>query len=166
MKKIIHTLFPSPWLSVALALMWLVLNHSLSRGHIALAIILGWFVPVFTASLRPTPITIRHPLVTLKLFLTVGYDVIVSNIVVAMAAAKFGKRKPSGDFIRVPLELSDPNGLTALAAICTVIPGTIWSELALDRSAVLIHVFDLKNPQAEIIRFKNRYEKPLMEIFQ
>lgn len=166
MNKIRKTLFPAPLLSVALITIWLVLNQSLSASHIMLAVFLGWLIPVFTAPLRPTPVSIRNPILAFRLFWIVGYDVIISNFIVARAALRFGKKKPSGDFVRVPLELTDPNGLSVLAAICTVNPGTIWAELALDRSAVLIHVFDLKDPQSEIQRFKTRYEKPLMEIFE
>ncbi len=51
---------------------------------------------------------------------------------------------PSGTFVRVPLDLRDPHGLAALAAIMCVIPGTVWSELSLDRGALLLHVFDLE----------------------
>ena len=73
---------------------------------------------------------------------------------------------PQGGFVVVPLDLRDPNGLAVLAAIMCVIPGTIWSELALDRSALLVHMFDLEDAQAEIDLIKQRYERPLMEIFE
>ena len=60
----------------------------------------------------------------------------------------------------------DANGLAALAVITTIVPGTVWSELALDRSAFLLHVFDLDDEASFIAWFKSRYERPLMEIFQ
>ncbi|MNJ75557.1 putative monovalent cation/H+ antiporter subunit E [compost metagenome] len=50
--------------------------------------------------------------------------------------------------------------------ITTVIPGTIWSELALDRSILLLHVFDLDDEAQFIEHFKQAYERPLMEIFE
>jgi multicomponent K+:H+ antiporter subunit E len=31
---------------------------------------------------------------------------------------------------------------------------------------LLVHVFDMKNAEEEVQAIKNRYEKPLMEIFQ
>jgi len=73
---------------------------------------------------------------------------------------------PRGGFVVVPLDMRDPNGLAVLAAIMCVIPGTIWSELAMDRSALLVHMFDLDNAEAEIALIKGRYERPLMEIFE
>ena len=58
------------------------------------------------------------------------------------------------------------NVLAALAVITTVVPGTVWSELAIDRSAVLLHVFDVDDQAAFVARYKARYERPLIEIFQ
>jgi multicomponent K+:H+ antiporter subunit E len=50
--------------------------------------------------------------------------------------------------------------------ITTVIPGTVWCELAPDHSALRLHVFDLGD-EAEFVRhFKERYEHSLQEIFE
>jgi multicomponent K+:H+ antiporter subunit E len=38
--------------------------------------------------------------------------------------------------------------------------------LALDRSILLMHVFDLADEASFIAHFKATYERPLMEIFQ
>ena len=56
--------------------------------------------------------------------------------------------------------------VAALSMICTVVPGTVWSELALDRSILLLHVFDLDDESQFIQHFKTTYERPLMEIFE
>ena len=50
--------------------------------------------------------------------------------------------------------------------VTTVVPGTVWSELALDRSALLLHVWDVDEEEAFVARFKARYETPLREIFE
>lgn len=50
--------------------------------------------------------------------------------------------------------------------ITTVVPGTVWSELARDSSAMLLHVWNVPD-EAEFIRFfKARNEQPLMKIFE
>ncbi len=162
----IRRLFPAPLLSLALVALWLVLNGSLSPGQWLMALLLGWVVPFLTHSLRPTPVSFSHPLVAMRLFLQVGADVVVWNWRVLIGTLSRGDRLPKGGFVVVPLDLRDPNGLAVLAAIMCVIPGTIWSEMALDRSALLVHLFDLEDAQAEIDLIKRRYEKPLMEIFE
>ena len=102
----------------------------------------------------------------LKLFFLVGRDVVASNIAVAWGVLRAGKNPPRSRFIKIPLDLRDANGLAALSMITTVVPGTIWSELALDRSVLLLHVFDLDDEAAFIEHFKTAYERPLMEIFE
>lgn len=163
---ILKRLLPSPLLSVALVALWLVLNRSYSAGDWLMAIVLGLGVPALTRSLRPTVARVHRPWVAVKLFFTVGSDVIGSNWRVLKGTLASGAKLPEGTFIVVPLDLRDPHGLAVLSAIMCVIPGTIWSELALDRSALLVHVFDLHDELAEIQMIKSRYERPLIDIFE
>lgn len=162
----IRRLFPAPLLSLALLAMWLVLNRDYSLGQVLLGALVATIVPRLTQSLRPTPVRIRHLGVAFRLFMQVGWDVIVWNWRVLLGTLATRERLPRGGFITVPLDLRDPSGLAVLAAIMCVIPGTIWSEIALDRSALLVHIFDLADAQDEIELIKTRYERPLMEIFE
>jgi multicomponent K+:H+ antiporter subunit E len=159
-------LLPAPLLSLALMALWLLLNDAFSLGHLLLALLLGLGVPLMARPLRPTPVRLRRPVVALRLLARVGIDVVVWNWRVLRGTLARGARLPQGRFVTVPLDLRDPNGLAALAAIMCVIPGTIWSELALDRSALLVHMFEATDAQAEIELIKRRYERPLMEIFE
>ncbi|TDV63450.1 Na+/H+ antiporter subunit E [Pseudomonas sp. LP_7_YM] len=159
-------LFPAPLLSLSLWALWLLLNLSLSAGNLLLGALLGLLAPIMFAPLRPLPARVRKPGVALKLFFLVGRDVLVSNLAVAWDVLRAGQRPPRSAFVKVPLDLHDAHGLAALAMICTVVPGTVWSELALDRSVLLMHVFDLEDEAHFIAHFKRTYERPLMEIFQ
>ena len=159
-------LFPAPLLSLALWLLWLVLNLSISPGHLLLGAVLGFLAPLLMAPLRPLPVRIRKPGTILKFLWLVGSDVVVSNVQVGLSVWRLEKCPPRSAFVRIPLELHDAHGLAALAMVTTVIPGTVWSELALDRSVLLMHVFDLEDEAQFIEHFKTTYERPLMEIFQ
>jgi len=78
-------------------------------------------------------------------------------------------RRTSGiasKFVQIPLDMRDPNGLAVLAMIMCLTPGTAWGEVSFDRSTLLIHVFDLDDEAAFIAMIKQRYERPLMEIFE
>lgn len=159
-------LLPAPVLSLALFALWLLLNQSISAGHILLGIFVAVVMPLLTASFRPAPARIRRPRMLLRLILTVGWDVVRSNLEVGRDTLRSAWRMPASAFVRIPLDLRDANALAALAIITTVVPGTVWCELALDRSAVLLHVWHLQDEAAFIAHYKSRYERPLMEIFE
>lgn len=44
-------------------------------------------------------------------------------------------------------------------------PGTVWVEILPDRHELVLHVFDLHDGQWWIDAIKNRYEKPIIDIF-
>jgi multicomponent K+:H+ antiporter subunit E len=157
---------PAPWLSAALFALWLVLARSMSAGNVLLALGLALAVPHLTSKLRPTKQRVGRPGVMLRFVLTVSYDVLRSNFAVAAGVVATPWRPTRARFVVVPLELRSPLGLAALAMVTTIVPGTVWSELALDRSAMLLHVWDLDDEVDFVARFKARYEKPLQEIFE
>jgi multicomponent K+:H+ antiporter subunit E len=159
-------LFPTPYLSLVLFGLWLVLNQSLTPGHLLIGFLLGILGPLWSASLRPSRVVLHNWPAAVRLTLAVGRDVLASNLQVARGVWRAGRRPPRSRFVRIPLQLRDANGLAALAIITTVVPGTVWSELAMDRSELLLHLFDVDDEQAYVRYFKERYEKPLMEIFE
>jgi multicomponent K+:H+ antiporter subunit E len=157
---------PAPLLSLALFGLWLVLVESLAIGDLLLGVALALAVPVLSAPLRPLPVRIRRPWVLLRLIAAVAHDVVAQNLQVGRGILRAGSRPPHGAFVRIPLQLRDAHGLAALATITTVVPGTVWCELALDRSVLLLHVWDVTDEAAFIAHYKSRYERPLMEIFE
>ncbi len=159
-------LVPAPLMSAALFLLWLVLARSLSVGQLLLGLLLALIVPRVTWSFRPARVHVKRPWVVIRFILMVGYDVLASNFEVAWGVLRWRWRRPKSKFVIVPLDLRDPLGLASLAMVTTIVPGTVWSELALDRSALLLHVWDVGQEDAFVARFKERYEKPLREIFE
>jgi multicomponent K+:H+ antiporter subunit E len=79
MKNVMKSIFPAPLLSVALLVLWLLLNRSVSAGQILLGLILGLLIPVLLRGLRPLPVRVSHPLSILKLAFRVVCDTSVSN---------------------------------------------------------------------------------------
>lgn len=156
-------LFPAPLLSAALWAMWLILNDSLAPAHLLLGAFIGWVLPWLVSPLKPAGPAVRRPMVLARLVLRVGADVVISGLQVARGVMTM--RQPRGEFVRVPLDLRDAHALAALSIITTVVPGTVWCELAPDRSAVLLHVFEPAGHAEFIEHFKTTYERPLLEIF-
>lgn len=157
---------PSPWLSLGLFGGWLLLTRSGSLGQVLLGLLVAVAVPLLAAPLRPRPGPLRRWGLLLRLILRVGLEVLRSALEVARGIARVRHRPPRGAFVVIPLDLCDVHALAALAMVSAVIPGTVWSELAPDRSALLMHVFDLDDEATFIAHFKRAYEHPLKEIFE
>lgn len=161
-------LWPSPVLSLALALAWLMLNGSTSVGNLLLAALLAWAIPWLTAAWRPEGARIKAPLSVLRLTGTVLYDIAKSNVDVARRvlgpeAAMLPR------FVWVPLDIRAPHGIVTLAGIITLTPGTLSSALSEDRRHLLVHALHCPDADAEaalVAEIKARYETPLREIFE
>jgi multicomponent K+:H+ antiporter subunit E len=162
----VQRFLPTPLLSAALLALWLALAREVNLGQVLLGLALGIVVPIATAKLRPTPVRVRRPLTVVRFILRIGHDVLLSNLLVAWGVVTWSWRPVHARFVVIPLELRDPYGLAALAMVTTVVPGTVWSEIALDRSAVMLHVWNVDDEGAFVARYKARYEKPLQEIFE
>jgi multicomponent K+:H+ antiporter subunit E len=157
---------PAPLLSAALLGLWLVLQESLSPGQLLLGALLAVALPLLMAPLRPAAGPVRRPLVLARLVLAVGGDVVLSALQVGRGVLRAHRQPPRGRFVLVPLALRDEHALAALSVITAVVPGTVWCELAPDRSALLLHVFDVEDEDAFVHHYKQRYERPLREIFE
>lgn len=102
----------------------------------------------------------------LRLGLRVVADTIASNLAVVLFLVFPSRRRHASGFVHIPLELRDPNALAVLAMIVCITPGTAWAEISLDRSMLLLHVLEVDDPQTIATHVKERYERPLMEIFE
>ncbi|HJP68299.1 MAG TPA: Na+/H+ antiporter subunit E [Sphingomicrobium sp.] len=154
-----------PLVSVALLILWLLLNQTVSAGHILLgsliAIIGGW-----SLTLLELPIArMRRPTAMIRLSALVLADIVRSNIAVARIVLGDQERERKSGFIDIPLELRDPYGLAALACIITSTPGTLWANFDASSGTLTIHVLDLIDESEWIRTIKSRYERLLLEIF-
>lgn len=159
------SLLPHPFASLLIVLLWMVLT-SFTLGQLILGLLVGFIAGIGYGRLTPDRVRLRRPGLIVRLLGRVIYDIMQSNIDVAwlLITDPKSKRRRSG-FVRIPLELTEPNGLAVLATIVTATPGTAWIDYEPDTCVLLLHVFDLNDPAEWLHTIKNRYEAPLMEIF-
>ena len=94
-------------------------------------------------------------------------DIVKSNTAVARVVLGLtGGRPVTPGFMGVPLDMRDPHGLAMLAVILTSTPGTVWVEYDEATRHLTLHVLDLQDEARWIETIKQRYERPLMEIFE
>lgn len=157
---------PYPAMSVFIAVVWLLLNQSLAPGHILVGAALGVALSRFMERLQLPPLKIRRPHVLLVLAARVAMDIVRSNIAVLMIILSGRRRQVRSGFVRVPLVLTNGYGLAVLACIITSTPGTIWMSYEARERVLLIHVFDLVDEEVWIGTIHDRYERPLLEVFE
>ncbi|KAB8163250.1 Na+/H+ antiporter subunit E [Lysobacter maris] len=157
-------LLTSPPLSLAVLLLWLLLVADFSPGQLAIGIILALLLPWLAGMLEPERASFGRTIALLALTRRVLWDMLLSNIEVARRILG-PERVLTPGFVWIPLELTNIHGITALASIITLTPGTVSAELTGDRRFLLVHCFNLKDADAQVAEIKARYESLLKEIF-
>lgn len=155
---------PSLPQSLSVLLLWLLLVADLTWGPLLLGLGLAIGLPLLSGRLMPQRARFGRHGVLLRLALRVAGDIVLSNIEVARRILG-PERALTPGFVWVPLELTNIHGITALASIITLTPGTVSAELSEDQRHLLVHCFNLKDAAATVADIKHRYEAPLKEIF-
>ncbi len=158
-------LLPAPRMSLALFIAWLMLNASVSVGHLLLALLLALTIPVAVERWRSDTAGPHRAGMALRLLGRVLLDIVTANIEVARRVlGPESKLKPG--WVWVPLDLRDPHAASMLAAIVTLTPGTVMSDLDPDLSHLLVHALNVDDADALVAEIKQRYEQPLKAIFE
>lgn len=156
--------FPHPTLSAALLILWLWLNNTLAAGQIVFGALVGIAVPLFTHRFWPEHVTIKRPFRLTGFLAMVLWDIITANIMVAgLILGPRRRLKPS--FVVVPLDLTNDFATTVLTSVVSLTPGTVSADLSADRRSLLLHSLSSKDDEALARSVKERYEKPISEIF-
>jgi multicomponent K+:H+ antiporter subunit E len=154
-----------PIASATLLVLWLLLNQTLSPGHIllggAIGLIGGWAL----SALKPPNARPPRLGAIFRLAALVFADIVRSNIAVGRIILGLGRRRRISGFVEIPLELRDPYGLATLACIITSTPGTLWVDFNEASGTLTIHVLDLVDKSEWVRTIKGRYERRLLEIF-
>lgn len=165
MKKSWSYWVPRPLFSLFLLLLWLLMVNSLSPGHILLGLALGLGIPFMTREFWPEQARLRHPIPMIRYFLVLLADILRSNLTVAMRILGPQRRLNPG-FLTFPLELDDDFAITLLASTISLTPGTVSTHYDAENRTLLIHALHLDDEAETIEAIKQRYERPLKEMFR
>ena len=153
-----------PWLSGLLALTWLLLQRAVEPVHVVSAVLMGVLVPRLLHGFLPASTRLRvGPM--LYLVRIVLWDIVVSNITVArLVLGPVAAMRPA--WVPVPLALTHPTAIALFASIITTTPGTVFCTIDEERRELLVHALNCENPEQMAMEMKNRYELPLLAIFE
>ena len=167
---------PYPMLSVALALLWLALNNTLTAAHCLLAVALGFVLPVLARRMlgerppgagRPTARRLR---LGFALALRLLSDIVVANLSVAKRILFSRESALAPTMVELELRLKTPSAIAALAGIVTLTPGTLSADIdeaeAGGTYLLRVHALDAPDPDALAAEIRSRYEEPLLEMLR
>ncbi len=164
LKSIFNKAFPHPILALILWLIWLLLNNTVSAGHMVLGFIIATLIPFFTSGFWPEKICIKNPLTLLKFLAVVLWDIVIANMIVAkLILGRNDKLQPA--FFSIELDIQTPIGISLLANTISLTPGTVSCDLSEDRRRLLVHALHVDDIPDTIKHIKQRYEAPLKKVF-
>ena len=165
MIKAYRWLLPHPFLTLLLAVVWVLLQNNVSAGMVVFGLILGVIIPRITAVWWPDrPLSFRFSRM-IPYVLLVMWDILVANIEVAWIVLTRPNAKLRPAWVVIPLELRQPEAISILAGTITLTPGTVSADLSDAGHSLLVHALDTDDPDAVRDQIKERYERRLIGIF-
>ncbi|MGQ3051585.1 MAG: Na+/H+ antiporter subunit E [Roseateles sp.] len=154
-----------PALSALLAAAWLLLQQSLDLPQLITAAALGIGLPWLLRGFLPAGGRLRHAGMAVRLLGVVLSDIVTSNLTVARIVLTPGSN-PRPAWVLLPLDLTHPAAIALLATIITTTPGTVSCIVDETGRRIIVHALDCADPAAMAAQIKQRYERPLKEIFE
>lgn len=159
-------LFPHPYLTLTLIVLWFLLVNQWKIGSLVMAIFLGTVIPLLTSTWWPNRPRVKRPLSLAAYSVLVLWDVIVANFQVARIVLFMPRDKIQSNWVTVPLDLHSPEAISLLAGTITMTPGTLTADMSACGRALLVHSLHAPDPDAVRDDIKARYESRLKRIFE
>lgn len=131
-------------LHLLLALIWTAVTATFSFGNLIIGLILGYFVLMVVGPAIDQSDYTRRVYKAITLFLFFLKELFVSSIKVARDVLRPGFHMKSG-VIAIPLDLKSDIGITLLANMISLTPGTLSLEVSDDRKVLYIHAMYIDN---------------------
>lgn len=151
-------------LSLLLAAVWLLLRQSVAPVDLIWALVLGLALPRLAHGFIGRAARPRGLWTMLRFTAVVLWDIVVSNLTVARIVLS-PRSNPQPAWVPVVLDTRHPTAVTLLATVITTTPGTVSCVVDDEDWTILVHALDCDDPAALAAQIKQRYERPLMEIF-
>lgn len=162
----VRRILPHPYLTLLLAVVWMLLENTFSFGVLVFGLILGLIIPAVTAAYWPNRPRLSHPFGIAVYVLIVIWDIIVANVIVAWTILFKSNDRMRPAWVCIPLDIRTPEAIAVLAGTITLTPGTVSADLSSEGHSLLVHCLDADDADAIRDQIKDRYERRLKEIFE
>lgn len=150
-------------LNIILALVWGVLTDTYHPVNFLSGFVIGYFV-LAVATNGKAKYSRKLPQVVgfVGFFL---WELLLANIRVAKEVITPSLNIRPG-IIGIPLDLESDLGITLLANLITLTPGTLSLEITPDRSLLYVHTMYVDDPDAFRKQIKQGFEKRIQELLK
>lgn len=161
--------------TILLALLWMALNGSYTLADLVVGLLFGFLVIRSSwRVLSPQPFSWGDYLRVAKspLLLAWGWirfigfgfvEIVKSNIAVARVVLSPRLRLNPG-IVAIPLDVESDAGITTLANLVTLTPGTVSLDISTDRRTLYIHAFSVDDADALREETKASFERRVKEL--
>lgn len=156
---------PHPLLTIVLVFLWMALLNSFTTGGLVVGIVLGTVIPIYTSNFWPDRPVIRKPWLVFNLLGILLMEIFMANFQVAYRILFRDADQLQMRWVKVPLDVTNPEALAVLMSMLTLSPGTVAVDLSADGHSMLMYCLDLQDEEQLIHTIKTRYERRIKEIF-
>ncbi|NWF79079.1 MAG: Na+/H+ antiporter subunit E [Chloroflexi bacterium] len=164
------------WLNLLLALTWVMITGASGIVDWIIGLVFGFVILWLSwRSFFDEPFTLRrylqlrtrNPLLTIWRWLRfIGFgfvEIVKSNIAMARAVLA-PKLQIKPGIVAIPLDVQSDAGITTLANLITLTPGTVTLDVSSDRKTLYIHTFSVGDPEQLRRRTKAEFERRVLEL--
>lgn len=164
-------------LNFLLALSWMVLNNSYTPADLLVGLLFGFLViriswrafseQPFSARRFFSFGTRRPLLMTWRWLRFMGFgfvEIVKSSVAVARSVLSPNMNLRPG-IVAIPLDVKSDEGITTLANLITLTPGTVSLDVSSDRKTLYIHAYDVGDPEALRRDTKEVFERRVQELW-
>lgn len=164
-------------LNLLLALAWMVMNNSYTLADLLVGLLFSFLVLRLSwRALSDEPFSLgryfslksEKPLrQTLRWLRFIGFgfvEIVKSNIAVTktILSPKLNLRP---GIVAIPLDLQSDEGITTLANLITLTPGTVTLDVSADRKTLYIHALEVDDAEALRRATKVNFERRVQELW-
>ncbi len=144
---------------------WVAVTGEVSVGNLLEgAVLAGLLVLLLRVPLRRRIRLAKAPK-ALGLLLYFLKEILLSNAAVARSLLSPVSSLTPG-IVAVPLDLKSDAGITVLANLVTLTPGTLSLDVSPDRKTLFVHALHVEDPDAFRREVKEGFERRVKEVFE
>ena len=153
-------------LTILLAFVWIAITGAPTYLNIILGLAISLMVVIWARRFLGRRGTGSRAFRLVFFLLFFIKEILISSIEVAVRVIPFSPFKIRPAIVAVPLDLETDAGITTLANMITLTPGTLALETSMDRKTLYVHVMYVEDIPAFIDDIKTRYERRVKELVE